>query len=83
MAKPVLAYILIDIELGYTDAVVEELRKIDEATRIAVTTGAYDVVVLLEVDNLEALYAVTVRRIHQIKGIKETTTAVVEMMISV
>ena len=71
------------IQLGRTDNVLRELREIDEAIRIAVTTGEYDIVMLVDVESLEALYEITVNRIHKIPGIEETTTAVVEKMISV
>ncbi|MFX1368792.1 MAG: Lrp/AsnC ligand binding domain-containing protein [Promethearchaeota archaeon] len=82
MTKKVQAYVLMEIEMGRTDHVVKHLQIIDEATRVAVTTGIYDIVVLLEVDDLEALYDITVNRIHQIEGIKDTSTAVIEKMIS-
>ncbi len=78
----IMAYILMEIEIGRTDEVLQELRKIEEATKISVTTGEYDIVILLEVPTLEALYDITVKRIHVIPGIKETTTAVVEKMIT-
>ena len=78
----IMAYILMEIEIGRTDEVVQELRKIEEATKISVTTGEYDIVVLLAVPTLEALYDITVKRIHVIPGIKETTTAVVEKIIT-
>jgi DNA-binding Lrp family transcriptional regulator len=78
-----MAYILMEIEIGLTDEVVEQLRQIDQAIRISVTTGGYDIVMLLEVANLEELYDITVHRVHVIKGIKETQTAVVEKMIAV
>jgi len=83
MTEKVHAYILMDLELGYTDDVINGLRKIDEATSIAVTTGSYDVVVLLETNSLEELYEITVKKIHKIPGIKETQTAVVEKMMSI
>ncbi|MHA1636910.1 MAG: Lrp/AsnC family transcriptional regulator [Candidatus Thorarchaeota archaeon] len=83
MADSVMAYILMTVELGHTDKVLQQLKTVDEATRIAVTTGEYDIVVLVEVADLEALYEITVNRIHQIPGISETTTAVVEKMLSV
>ncbi len=83
MKETVQAYVLMNIVLGHTDAVLAQLREIHEATRIAVTTGGYDIVMLLEVNNLEELYEVTVNRIHKIPGIKQTSTAVVEKMISV
>ncbi len=78
----ILAYILMEIEMGQTDEVLQELRKIEEATKISVTTGEYDIVILLEVPTLESLYDITVKRIHVIPGIKETTTAVVEKIIT-
>jgi len=78
----IMAYILMEIEIGRTDEVLQELRKIEEATKISVTTGEYDIVVLLAVPTLEALYDITVKRIHVIPGIKETTTAVVEKIIT-
>ncbi len=83
MTEPVQAYVLMDLEIGKTDEVLEQLRQIDEATVIAVTTGAYDIIVRLRVPNLEALYDITIHRIHTIPGIKETSTAVVEKMYSV
>ncbi len=83
MADSIMAYVLMEIELGLTDAVVEELREIEQAVRIAVTTGGYDIVVLLEVASLEELYEITVHRIHVIKGIKDTETAIVEKMMAV
>ena len=78
----IMAYILMEIEIGRTDEVLQELRKIEESTKISVTTGEYDIVILLEVPTLEALYDITVKRIHVIPGIKETTTAVVEKIIT-
>ena len=83
MSERVMAYILMRIQLGYTDEVLDQLRKIDELIRVAVTTGEYDIVALVEVGSLEGLYDITVRRVHKIVGIEETTTAVVEKMISV
>jgi DNA-binding Lrp family transcriptional regulator len=83
MTEPILAYILMEIEIGMTDHVVDQLRHIEQATRVAVTTGGYDIVMLLETSSLEELYEITVQRIHKIAGIKETSTAVVEKMISV
>jgi DNA-binding Lrp family transcriptional regulator len=83
MTESILAYILMEIDIGMTDHVVDQLRHIEQATRIAVTTGTYDIVMLLETTGLEELYDITVHHIHKIAGIKETSTAVIEKMISV
>ncbi len=73
-------YLLMDIEIGKTEQVLEKLQLIPEATKIAVTTGIFDIILRLEVDNLDELYTITLK-IHSIPGIKETTTAVVEKML--
>ncbi|TFG26622.1 Lrp/AsnC family transcriptional regulator [Candidatus Thorarchaeota archaeon] len=83
MANSIMAYILMEIEIGKTDQVVDQLRQIEQAVRIAVTTGGYDIVMLLEVSDLEELYDITVHRVHMIEGIKDTQTAVVEKMMAV
>ncbi|MFX1560005.1 MAG: Lrp/AsnC family transcriptional regulator [Promethearchaeota archaeon] len=83
MKDRVLAYVLMEVEIGKTDDVVNELRKIDEATTVAVTTGSYDIVVLLETVDLEELYEITVKGIHKIPGIKDTQTAVVEKIMTI
>ncbi|MFW9910743.1 MAG: Lrp/AsnC ligand binding domain-containing protein [Candidatus Thorarchaeota archaeon] len=82
MTESILAYILMEIDIGMTDHVVDQLRHIEQATRIAVTTGTYDIVMLLETTGLEELYDITVHQIYKIAGIKETSTAIVEKMIS-
>ncbi|TFG27403.1 Lrp/AsnC family transcriptional regulator [Candidatus Thorarchaeota archaeon] len=83
MADTVKAYVLMEIEIGKTDSVVEHIRSIPQATRIAITTGVYDIVVLLEVASLEELYDITVHHIHNTPGIKDTQTAVVEKMMTI
>ncbi|NWF96599.1 MAG: Lrp/AsnC ligand binding domain-containing protein [Candidatus Thorarchaeota archaeon] len=75
----VTAYMLMSIEIGRTEAVVERLRAIEPITKIAVTTGVYDIILRLEVPSLDDLYDITLK-IHSIPGIKETSTAVVEKM---
>ncbi len=83
MTETVKAYVLLAVEIGHTDDVINQLREIDEAVRVSVTTGQFDIIVLVEVESLEALYDITVHRIHKIPGIIETSTAVVEKMYSV
>ncbi len=83
MSEMVQAYVLMDLEIGKTDEVLEQLRLIPEATVIAVTTGVFDIIVRLQVPSLEALYEITIKKIHAIPGIKETSTAVVEKMVSI
>ena len=74
----VVAYILIKVEIGKLQNVINNLRKIDMIESVAVTTGEYDVVVRANVETLEQLYELTTLKIHKIDGIADTITQVVE-----
>ncbi len=67
--------------MGKTEQVVERLKNIEQVTKIAIVTGIYDIILRLETPDLDTLYDITLK-IHSIPGIKETTTAVVEKMIT-
>ena len=83
MRETVKAYVLLAVEIGHTDDVIDKLREIDEAVRVAVTTGQYDIIVLVEVESLPALSARILHRTHQMPPFLETSTSVVEKMYSV
>ncbi len=53
MGNSIQAYVLMDIEIGQLDKVVEKLRLIQEANKIAVVTGHYDIIMRLQVESLE------------------------------
>ena len=72
------AYIFFEIELGKTQDVVKELRKIPNIVRVAIVTGEYDVIARINVENLEELFQITTKDIHMIEGISDIQTAVIE-----
>lgn len=75
------AYILITIEPGSTDKAISEMSKIENVAKISVVAGEYDVVVRVQVKSLEKLLKVT-NKIQMIKGVKKTTTQVIEKEIA-
>ena len=76
--KPICAYILINVKLGFTDDVITKLKTIPGITSVAVITGEYDVIVRLESDSLEEMHDRTLD-IHVIDGIYETTTSIIQV----
>ena len=72
------AYIFFKVELGKTNNVVNELRKIPEITRVAVVTGEYDIIARIKTKSLEEKYKISTEKIHMIDGIIDTLTAVIE-----
>jgi DNA-binding Lrp family transcriptional regulator len=75
------AYILISMRPGKSDRIIEEMRKIENAEKISVVAGDYDIVVRVHVKTLEKLLKVT-DKLQLIDGVKKTTTQVIEKEIS-
>jgi DNA-binding Lrp family transcriptional regulator len=75
------AYILISMEPGNSDKAIAEMRKIEDVAKISIVAGDYDIVVRVQVKSLEGLLKVT-DKLHMIKGIKKTTTQVIEKEIT-
>ncbi|MGQ4914703.1 MAG: Lrp/AsnC family transcriptional regulator [Candidatus Asgardarchaeia archaeon] len=75
---PVSAYILINVQIGKSAEVLEKIRNVRGVQSAAFTTGEYDLIIRITVDNLEELYNVTTNEIHKIPGILKTTTFVIE-----
>ena len=71
------AYILISLETGNSKEVIKEMRTIEHIEKISIVAGDYDIVVRVLVETLEELLQVT-DKIHLIKGVKKTTTQVIE-----
>jgi DNA-binding Lrp family transcriptional regulator len=70
------AYILIEASVGKGNAILQALRKIPEVKRADRVTGPYDVVCLLEVDDLDKLGNLVRDRFHTIDGIIKTMSCV-------
>ncbi len=71
-------YVLVETEVGRTQAVGMELRRLtsDAAKVLAVdtVTGPFDVIMQLEADDLDRLGKCITDEVQQIDGIQRTTT---------
>lgn len=76
------AYVLIRTLPGTSSTAIEDMRKIDNIAKISIVAGEYDIVVRVQVKSLEKLLEVT-NKIQMIKGVKRTTTQVIEKEISI
>ncbi len=68
------AYILINTQIGMTQKVVEELKKIEEIKKLDVIMGPYDIIVELEVPNYEDITKVLLEKLQNIPAINHTMT---------
>lgn len=71
------AYIMIAMEPGNTDKAISEMRKISNIQKISVVAGEHDIVVRVHVRMMKKLLSVT-EQLQMIKGVKKTTTHVIE-----
>lgn len=76
------AYILVKLAPGDTDQAIQKMRKIKNIAKISVVAGEHDIVVRSQVDKLEDLLKVA-NKIQMIKGVKKTTTQVIEKELAV
>jgi DNA-binding Lrp family transcriptional regulator len=65
------------MEPGYSNEAIREIKKIENVEKISIVAGEYDIVVRVHVKNLERLLKVT-DKIQLIKGVRKTTTQVIE-----
>lgn len=75
------AYVLIEAAVGKAKSVGEEVRKLDfeEAKVLSVdaVTGPYDVIALLEADDLDKLGDAITSGVQRVEGVQRTTTCLV------
>ena len=74
------AYVLINVRVGNLEEVVRRLRETSNILEASMTFGPYDVVAVVEAENLSALGALIASSIQPIPGVEQTLTCLaVEM----
>jgi DNA-binding Lrp family transcriptional regulator len=71
------AYVLLTVEIGKVEKVIEEVKRISGVTKADAVTGPYDAIVHLEAADLGDLTRKILHDIHNIDGVIDTTTAIV------
>ena len=68
------AFVLIETAVGKTKGVVSALRAVDAVTSVDVVTGPYDVIAIIEADDLGSVGDAVTGSVHTIDGIQRTVT---------
>jgi DNA-binding Lrp family transcriptional regulator len=71
MAK---AFILIETEVGRNKEIVRSIRQLKGVASVDYVTGPYDIIALVEAENLNDIGDLVTQNIHPITGITRTTT---------
>jgi DNA-binding Lrp family transcriptional regulator len=68
------AFVLIETAVGKTKEVVAILNKIEGLTSVDTVTGPYDIIAIVEAEDLNKIGDVITGKIHAIEGIARTVT---------
>lgn len=70
-------YVLINVESGTIENVIEQMKTLKGIKDVAVVTGAYDIIAKIEENYITNILTTIVRGIRKIKGVTSTETLVV------
>lgn len=68
------AFVLIETGIGKTKEVISILEKLDGIQSVDTVTGPYDMIAVVEADNLSNIGDIITGKIHIIDGISRTVT---------
>ncbi|MFN2128153.1 MAG: Lrp/AsnC family transcriptional regulator [Anaerolineales bacterium] len=71
------AYVMIDVRPGSIPEVVDNLRRVEGVREANMTFGPYDVVSVIETEEVNAIGRMIAREIQPIPGILDTLTCLV------
>ncbi len=68
------AFILIETAVGRNKEIVQKLKLVKGVTSVDYVTGPYDIIAIIEAENLNDIGDIVTQDIHPISGINRTTT---------
>ena len=66
------AYVLISCDLGFEDAVIEDLKHIDSVKEVQETFGAYDIIAKIENQERDKIRETIIWNIRKIERVRST-----------
>lgn len=71
------AYVFIETDVGKAKDVVGALRKVEGMKSVDLVTGPYDIIIVMEGKNADAIGQTVTTKIHQISGVSRTLICLV------
>ena len=72
-----LSYVLMNVELGAEEKVLEEVRKVSNVKECHRVYGVYDMIAKVEADTMDRLKEIVTWKIRRLEGVRSTLTTVV------
>jgi DNA-binding Lrp family transcriptional regulator len=72
-----LCYVLINVELGFEEKVLKNIRDIANVKESHRVYGVYDIIAKVEADSLDELKQSVTSKIRRLEGVRSTLTTIV------
>jgi len=72
-----LAFVLANVETGTEKEVLDSIKKISEVKAVHMVYGLYDIVAILESENLKKLRQIVTKEIRRLDNVRSTVTMIV------
>jgi DNA-binding Lrp family transcriptional regulator len=72
-----LCYVLLNVELGSEDKVLNEIRKVANVKDCHRVYGVYDMIAKVEAETMDSLKEIVTWKIRRLEGVRSTLTAIV------
>jgi DNA-binding Lrp family transcriptional regulator len=72
-----LSYVLMNVELGSEEKVLQEVRKVPNVKECHRVYGVYDMIAKVEADSMDKLKEIVTWKIRRLDGVRSTLTTVV------
>jgi len=70
------AYVMLNCELGAEDAVIEQLKELEQVVDVFETIGTHDMMVKLQAENFEKIREIVSWNIQKLKNVRATSTLI-------
>ena len=73
---PITAFVLIEVTVGKTKEVAQNLQKIKGVKSVYTVTGPYDIIAVVEEADMDSIGQVVTKQVHAIPGVSRTITCI-------
>lgn len=70
------AYVLLNVDYKYQKNIIEQAKKIPTVKAVKTTYGIYDILIILESDNMQELKTAIDVNLHNLDGINNLTSLI-------
>ncbi len=70
------AYVMLNCDLGTEDAIIEQLKELEQVVDVFETIGTHDMLVKLQAENFEKIRETVSWNIQKLKNVRSTATLI-------